>query len=89
MTGAADSTTGNGHNYFRQRPWVSSDLLALLVYDMDADERGLEKAADLPVWSFPPDYIDKIVVVDGDIAFVGGHDVGDEYVSRTNRKMPW
>ena len=60
VTDAADSTTGNGHNYFRQSPWVSSDLLALLAYDMDADERGLEKAADLPVWSFPPDYIDRL-----------------------------
>jgi cardiolipin synthase A/B len=31
----------------------------------------------------------KIVVVDGSIAFVGGHNVGDEYVSGHPRLGPW
>ena len=31
----------------------------------------------------------KIVVVDGDIAFVGGHNVGDEYVSRNAKVGAW
>lgn len=31
----------------------------------------------------------KIVVIDGKIAFVGGHNVGDEYVGRHRRLTPW
>src|SRR5678816_3047861 len=33
----------------------------------------------------------KIVVVDGEVAFIGGHNVGDEYVNRSpDRQMnPW
>ena len=31
----------------------------------------------------------KIVVVDGKIAFVGGHNVGDEYLGRHRRLTPW
>jgi esterase/lipase superfamily enzyme len=60
VTEAADSTTGNGHAYLRQSPWVSSDLIALLGYDIGAAERGLEKEANLLVWTFPPDYIERL-----------------------------
>jgi len=31
----------------------------------------------------------KIVVVDGRVAFVGGHNVGDEYMGRSQRFGPW
>ena len=31
----------------------------------------------------------KIVVVDGETAFVGGHNVGDEYISRNPKFGPW
>lgn len=31
----------------------------------------------------------KIVVVDGRVAFVGGHNVGDEYMGRSRRFGPW
>ncbi|MGD9037933.1 MAG: hypothetical protein PVF10_15330, partial [Syntrophobacterales bacterium] len=60
VTEAAESTTGNGHSYFRQSPWVSSDLLTLLAYDMGATERGLEKEENLLVWTFPPDFIERL-----------------------------
>ena len=60
VTEAASSTTGNGHSYFRQSPWVSSDILALLAFDLDPAQRGLEKDADLLVWRFPPDYIERL-----------------------------
>jgi hypothetical protein len=60
VTEAADSTTGNGHAYLRKSPWVSSDLLTLLAYDMGAAERGLEKEANLLVWTFPPDFIERL-----------------------------
>ena len=60
VTQAAGSTTGNGHAYLRKSPWVSSDLLALLSYDIGAAERGLEKETNLFVWTFPPDYIERL-----------------------------
>jgi esterase/lipase superfamily enzyme len=60
VTEAAGSTTGNGHAYFRQSPWVSSDLLTLLAFDIGAAERGLEKEANLLVWTFPPDFIERL-----------------------------
>jgi esterase/lipase superfamily enzyme len=60
VTEAADSTYGNGHSFFRKSPWVSSDLIALLAYDLDANQRGLEKDIDLLAWKFPADYIARL-----------------------------
>jgi len=60
VTEAAGSTDGNGHSFFRKSPWVSSDLIALLAYDIGAAERGLEKEANLLVWTFPPDFIERL-----------------------------
>ena len=60
VTGSAGSTTGNGHSFFRQSPWVSSDLLALLAFGLDAKDRGLVPDNDLRVWRFPPDYIERL-----------------------------
>jgi esterase/lipase superfamily enzyme len=60
VTRAAGSTTGNGHAYLRKSPWVSSDLLTLLAHDIGAAERGLEKEANLFVWKFPPDFIERL-----------------------------
>lgn len=60
VTDAAGSTTGNGHSYFRNSPWVSSDLLVLLGGNLSAAERGLEKEANQFVYKFPPDYIHRL-----------------------------
>ena len=60
VTDAAGSTLGNGHSYFRSSPWVSSDILALLAYNLDPARRGLEKEGDSLVWRFPPDYIERL-----------------------------
>jgi esterase/lipase superfamily enzyme len=60
VTEAAGATSGNGHSYFRQSPWVSSDLLTVLAFDMDPARRGLEKDGDMLVWTFPPDYIERL-----------------------------
>ena len=49
VTGAAGSTTGSGHAYFRDSPWVSSDILTLLAYDLEPALRGLVKEPELPV----------------------------------------
>ncbi|MEJ2604719.1 MAG: hypothetical protein P8172_15805, partial [Gammaproteobacteria bacterium] len=53
---AEGSTTGNGHAYFRASPWVSSDILMTLLYDLPPQERGLVRSPSMPMWIFPEDY---------------------------------
>jgi len=60
VSGAQASDSGNGHAYFRKSPWVSSDILMTLLYDLAPDDRGLIKAPDNPVWTFPQDYIERL-----------------------------
>ncbi len=62
VTEAEGSTDGNGHSYFRSSPWVSSDLLMLLMHDLKPQERGLVRGEGDVLWSFPPDYIEKLRV---------------------------
>jgi esterase/lipase superfamily enzyme len=59
-TDAPGAATGNGHAYFRQSPWTSSDILVTLAFDLNPRERGLEMGKDRPFWNFPPDYIDRL-----------------------------
>lgn len=56
VTQAEGAATGNGHAYFRNSPWVSSDILMTLMYDLGPDERGLVRPVDSPVWRFPQAY---------------------------------
>jgi hypothetical protein len=63
VTEAEGAATGNGHAYFRKSPWTSSDILVSLLYNLKPAERGLEKDAELPIWTFPPDYIQKLRAV--------------------------
>ncbi len=60
VTSAEGSTGGSGHSYFRSSPWVSSDLLMTLLYDLAPEERGLVKEDDFPIWGFPPDYVERL-----------------------------
>jgi len=63
VTAAEGATTGNGHAYFRDSPWVSSDILMTLAYDLPPNDRGLVRNdEDTPIWAFPPDYIDRLRV---------------------------
>ena len=52
VTDAEKSDAGNGHAYFRDSPWSSSDILATLMYDLSPSERGLVRPEGWPVWSF-------------------------------------
>ena len=61
VSGADGSSFGNGHSYFRSSPWASSDMFVSLIYGLDAPARGLQRPADGAVWSFPPDYPERIV----------------------------
>ncbi len=60
VTSAEGSTGGNGHTYFRKSPWASSDILMTLAYDLPPAERGLVRETGAPVWTFPPDYIERL-----------------------------
>ena len=63
VSGAEGTSSGNGHAYFRDSPWVSSDVLMSLAYDLPPDERGLVRVEeDSPIWSFPPDFIERLRV---------------------------
>ncbi len=60
VTEAEGATGGNGHGYFRQSPWASSDILATIRYGLGPAERGLVRGAGSPIWTFPPDYVARL-----------------------------
>ena len=60
VTDVEKAASGNGHAYFRKSPWVSSDILSTLLYDLSPQERGLYHSEEWPIWQFPPDYITKL-----------------------------
>jgi|GEM_PF-201031 len=54
VTDAEGSTEGHGHAYFRDSPWVSSDILMALAYGLLPADRGLQRSADgSPHWALP------------------------------------
>ncbi len=57
---AEGASTGNGHGYFRSSPWASSDVLMSLYYGLAPQQRGLVEQEDLPVYTFPSDYISRL-----------------------------
>ncbi|UCB54126.1 MAG: alpha/beta hydrolase [Thiotrichales bacterium] len=72
VSDAEGSATGRGHGYFRNSPWASSDVLMTMYYGLSPEQRGLAEQDDLPVFTFPPDYIlrlwDAIEAVDPEFA---------------------
>jgi esterase/lipase superfamily enzyme len=59
-TDSPGADTGNGHAYFRQSPWTSSDILATLIFNFKPGERGLEQVNGGPIWTFSADYIERL-----------------------------
>lgn len=57
---AEGAHSGNGHAYFRSSPWVSSDVLIQMAFDLPPIERGLVRQPDSPLWTFPPDYAARL-----------------------------
>lgn len=57
---ASNSAAGNGHEYFRASPWVSSDILMTLAYRMTPAERGLVLDPETGVWEFSKDYVARL-----------------------------
>jgi hypothetical protein len=39
---------------------VSSDVLMTLMYNLSPGERGLVMLDDIPEWTFPPDYVERL-----------------------------
>ncbi|MDK9558223.1 alpha/beta hydrolase [Marinobacter sp. M216] len=68
---AEASDLGNGHGYFLSSPWASSDILMTLYYGLTPQQRGLLMQEDMPVYTFPPDYILRLwdAIDDVDPAF--------------------
>ena len=60
VSDAEGSDTGNGHGYFRSSPWASSDVLMTMYYGLTPEQRGLVEQQDLPIFTFPPDYIPRL-----------------------------
>ncbi|RLT95977.1 alpha/beta hydrolase [Ketobacter sp.] len=59
---AAEIERNNGHSYFRSSPWVSSDILATLRFNLSPEQRGLERGEDGVTWQFPEDYLSRLRV---------------------------
>ncbi len=57
---AEGASTGNGHGYFRGSPWASSDVLMTLYYGLAPQQCGLVEQKDLPVYTFPSNYISRL-----------------------------
>ncbi|GAB5450942.1 MAG: alpha/beta hydrolase [Halioglobus sp.] len=62
VSAAEGADTGNGHSYFRSSPWVSSDILVQLGYQLLPGARGLAPQDDSPIWHFPDDYVERLRV---------------------------
>ena len=60
VTNAEEAKQDNAHGYFRNSPWVSSDILLILALGLPTDERGLYRQEDDPVWRFPDDYREMV-----------------------------
>jgi hypothetical protein len=60
VSDAEGSGTGNGHGYFRSSPWASSDVLMTMSYGLTPEQRGLMEQEDMPIFTFPPDYISRL-----------------------------
>ena len=60
VSDAEGADTGNGHGYFRNSPWASSDILMMLMHDLAPERRGLRLKSTMPVYEFPPDYMDRL-----------------------------
>jgi len=56
VAAAEEAASGNGHGYFIKSPWVSSDILLTLKYNLPPSQRGLTRQTGNRVWEFPGNY---------------------------------
>ena len=60
VTNAEGGTDHGGHSYFRSSPWVSSDILMTLMYNLSPGKRGLVRYEGHHLWDFPEDYVERL-----------------------------
>jgi pimeloyl-ACP methyl ester carboxylesterase len=60
VSSAEGAEGANGHGYFRNSPWASSDILMQMYFSLPPKERGLLEEDGLPIYTFPPDYIERL-----------------------------
>jgi esterase/lipase superfamily enzyme len=60
VSNAESADTGNGHGYFRSSPWASSDILMTMYYGLTPKQRGLVEEDGIPMYTFPPDFINRL-----------------------------
>ena len=58
---AEQAGSGKGHDYFRNSPWVSSDVLLTLGYNLSPQQRGLALDKKTNMWYFSKDYPKRVV----------------------------
>ncbi|MBF9014465.1 MULTISPECIES: alpha/beta hydrolase [unclassified Oceanispirochaeta] len=59
VSNAEHVSSNGGHFYFLESPWVSSDVLFSLLTGLGPEDRGLVPHPDLPLYVFPPDYVER------------------------------
>ncbi|MFH1381010.1 MAG: alpha/beta hydrolase [Candidatus Omnitrophota bacterium] len=62
VTNAKYSRSENGHGYFINSPWVSSDILLSMTLNIPPGERGLVRKEGKGIWTFPPSYIKRLQI---------------------------
>jgi esterase/lipase superfamily enzyme len=60
VTDAEQATAENGHRYFRNSPWITSDILMTLKFGLKPGERGLMRDEGEAFWKFPKDYVERL-----------------------------
>ena len=59
VTSAKSASIGNGHHYFTDSPWVSSDLLLTLMFGLSPEQRGLSKD-EYNMWKFDKEHMPRL-----------------------------
>jgi hypothetical protein len=61
-----DAMSASSHTFWYDDPWVSSDVLVTLLFNLSPAERGLEQGVannGAVYWTFPPDYPERIIAL--------------------------
>ncbi|MEE4243483.1 MAG: alpha/beta hydrolase [Desulfopila sp.] len=63
IQGSTALEAGKSHSFWYSHPWVSTDLLMLMLFNLPPDQRGLTRHTvenDLVIYRFPENYEEKI-----------------------------
>lgn len=63
IQGSTALEAGTSHSFWYSHPWVSNDLLFMMLLHLSPEERGLvstQVESGLKVYRFPEDYVEKV-----------------------------